>query len=302
MLILFFWSGLIDAEGSFILIIAKSKSDKLGWSIRPKFSIELHIKDIKILYQLQKYLGGIGKLYAYHNRAIYTINYVKELNKLFAHFESFPLLTQKAADFILFKQAITIMSYKAHLTIKGLNDIVNIKASMNLPLSNMLKENFKAYMPVGRPLIGSNNALDPSWIAGFVTGEGNFYVAIAKNASKRGYRVQLRFIITQHERDEKLMLMIISFIGSGNIYKYPSKPAVAIEIRNFSYITNKIIPLFDQYLIQGIKFLDYLDWCKVHNLNERSSLKKMHLTSEGLNGIKSLKAGVNKDRDFTLNK
>jgi hypothetical protein len=50
----------------------------------------------------------------------------------------------------------------AHLTLEGLNQIVNIKASMNLGLSDMLKSEFKEYSPVERPEINSENVLDPS--------------------------------------------------------------------------------------------------------------------------------------------
>ena len=39
------------------------------------------------------------------------------------------------------------MSNKVHLTIEGLNQIVNIKASMNLGLSDKLKSEFAGYTP-----------------------------------------------------------------------------------------------------------------------------------------------------------
>jgi len=51
--------------------------------------------------------------------------------------EKYPLLTQKAADFLLFKKAVELVNNKAHLTVEGVKEIVNIKASMNLGLSDM---------------------------------------------------------------------------------------------------------------------------------------------------------------------
>ena len=53
------------------------------------------------------------------------------------------------------------MNSKAHLTLEGLKQIVNIKASMNLGLSDMLKSEFKGYSPVERPVINSENTPDP---------------------------------------------------------------------------------------------------------------------------------------------
>jgi hypothetical protein len=52
---------------------------------------------------------------------------------------------------------------KAHLTVEGLNQIVNIKASLNLGLSDMLKSEFAGYTPVKRPVINYHNViLDPN--------------------------------------------------------------------------------------------------------------------------------------------
>ncbi|GAA5137731.1 hypothetical protein GCM10023339_78190 [Alloalcanivorax gelatiniphagus] len=124
-----------------------------------KFQIGLHSKDLNLLYLLQKYLGGIGSIHLARNRDIvnYSIDSIEDLNKLILHFDKYPLLTQKAADFLLFKQAVKLVNDKAHLTVEGLNRIVNIKASMNLGLSDMLKSEFAGYTPVERPIINYVN-------------------------------------------------------------------------------------------------------------------------------------------------
>ena len=44
--------------------------------------------------------------------------------------------------------------------------------------------------------------------------------------------------------------------------------------------------------IQGVKCLDYLDWCKVAELMKY----KAHLTQEGLDQIRKIKAGMNRGR------
>jgi len=109
-------------------------------------------------------LGDIGSIHLARNRDIvnYSIDSNEDLNKLIIHLEKYPLLTQKAADFLLFKQAVKLVNNKAHLTVEGLNQIVNIKASMNLGLSNMLKSEFDGYTPVERPVINYNVMLDPN--------------------------------------------------------------------------------------------------------------------------------------------
>nr|QBM31582.1 hypothetical protein [Arthrobotrys musiformis] len=122
------------------------------------------------------------------------------------------------------------MNNKVHLTKEGLYQIINIKTSMNLGLSDMLKSEFNEYIPVERPVINTENIPDPYWIAGFVSGEGNFSVNITKSTNKIGKRVQLRFRVTQHERDLKLLEVLIKYLGTGSIYKYPNQPA-----RNFFF-------------------------------------------------------------------
>ena len=63
---------------------------------------------------------------------------------------------------------------------------------MNLGLSDMLKSEFAGYTPVERPVINSDNViLDPHWISGFVSAEGNFDVRMPSTNSKLGNRVQL---------------------------------------------------------------------------------------------------------------
>jgi hypothetical protein len=243
-----FWTGLIDAEGSFSIIIDRNKTRKLGWRVQAKFQMGLHKRDLSLLLQLQKCLGGIGSIYINPtlNKVNFSVDSNKDLTNLIIQLEKYILLTQKAADFILFKEVVKLMNNKAHLTVEGLHQIINIKAAMNLGLSDLLKSEFIDFTPVKRQVINTENIPDPNWIAGFVTGEGNFDVRINQQSSNKiGYRVQLRLRISQHERDIKLMECISKYLGSGKIYKYPGKSAVVLTIFNFSDITNKIIPFFD---------------------------------------------------------
>ena len=73
------------------------------------------------------------------NMVNFSIDSIKDLINLINHFEKYPLQTQKAADFLLFKQVVNIMVNKDHLSIEGLHQIINIKASMNLGLSDFFK-------------------------------------------------------------------------------------------------------------------------------------------------------------------
>lgn len=110
----------------------------------------LHIKDKPLLSQFQQSLGGLGSIYesSNPNKVNYMIGTKKDLAKLINFLEKYPLFTQKpppyggAADYILFKEVVELMSNKAHLSIEGLNKVINIKAAMNLGLSDNLKSEF----------------------------------------------------------------------------------------------------------------------------------------------------------------
>ena len=291
------WSGLIDGEGSFSIIIDKNKIRKIGWRVQLKFQIGLHTKDLNLLCLLQEYLGGIGSIHLARNRDIanYSIDSVKDLYKLIDHLERYPLLTQKAADLLLFKKAVELVNSKAHLTYEGLKELINIKASMNLGLSDALKSEFSGCTPVERPVINNDNfIISPKWLSGFISAEGNFDVRIPSTNSKLGYRVQLRFRISQHSRDYILMQKIAEYFGSGKIYKYGGKHAVSLTVVEFEPITNTLIPFLNENPIIGIKLYDYMDWCKIHSL----MFNRSHLTVEGINSIRKIKSGMNRGRDI----
>lgn len=106
------------------------------------------------------------------------------INVIIPHFDSYPLITQKFSDYILFKQVVLLMLDN---TLEGVQKIVNIRASLNWGLSKNLKEAFPRVVPVKRPSVVNNAAytnLSPEWLAGFATGESNFFISVQK--SKNG--------------------------------------------------------------------------------------------------------------------
>jgi len=201
------------------------------------------------------------------------------------------LLTQKLADYLLFKQAFDLIKSKEHLEIEGLNKIVNIKAIINKGLSDYLKAAFPNTIPVQRLQISNKKISDPYWLAGFTSGEGCFYVKIKKSSSHRiGFQVELVFHLTQHFRDEQLMKSIISYFKVGKCY-YRNE-AIDFKVTKIEDLTKIIIPFFDKYPIVGIKSQDYEDFKRVVELMNNGA----HLTYEGLEKIRLIKSGMNKGR------
>lgn len=84
---------------------------------------------------------------------------------------------------MLFKQVMDLMKCKKHLTLEGLLDIVNIKASMN---TETILAEFPDLVPAIRPSVPDlKDPIDPNWMAGFVSGEGCFSLSIKKSVSSK---------------------------------------------------------------------------------------------------------------------
>jgi len=292
-----FVTGFTDAEGSFTISIYSDNKAPTKIRVMARFKIGLNKKDLPLLLQFKKFFGGIGTI-TYDkadNAWIYSVSSITELlNVIIPHFMNYPLLTQKAADFNLFVQIVQLMNKGAHLNHAGLQLIVNIKASLNKGSSDFVVSKFPIINPVKRDIIKTTNIPDPHWISGFVSGDGNFDAGIRKATNTRKERVYLRFRLNQHERDLKLMELIIKYFGAGRIEcdKRIEHSVVTLVIGNFSDITNNIIPFFDQYPILGVKYLDYLDWANIANI----MILGKHKTPEEFEKIKLIEARMNKGR------
>jgi hypothetical protein len=94
------------------------------------FKIGLHKKHAVLLYSIQKFFG-VGKIYHEKDVVYYQVFSNKDLLLIVDHFDKYPLITQKFADYCLFKKAFDIVKNKQHLSKKGLREIVSLKASLN---------------------------------------------------------------------------------------------------------------------------------------------------------------------------
>jgi hypothetical protein len=213
-----FITGFTDAEGCFSVEIMKDSRNpkKINYNYNLCFKIGLHRRDRALLEEIQKYFGGIGSITVLDENAyLYRVASIKNLKLIIDHFDKYPLITEKLADYLLFKQAFELISRKEHLTKEGLNKLIAIKSVVNKGLSPDLKAVFPNVIPVQRPLAVSQVIQDPHWLAGFVSGEGCFFVNIYKGSTKTGFKVALRFKISQSSRDEVLMKSLSSYLDCG---------------------------------------------------------------------------------------
>jgi hypothetical protein len=127
------------------------------------FGIDLHKKDLPLLVKLRSDFGaGSIAINEKRDSASYVVISLVDLTKvIIPHFNENPLTTKKQADFELFKKVVEKMNRKEHLTVKGLQEIVNLRASMNLGLTDKLKIAFPNTKPVFRPDVELKEIPDP---------------------------------------------------------------------------------------------------------------------------------------------
>lgn len=185
---------------------------------------------------------------------------------------------------------------------EGIRDIIKLKSALNLGLSDKLRREFnitseeeKAVAVYKGELGNEELPLNIQWVVGFTSGEGNFMIGLRKEG-KLGKIPQLRFQLTQYIRDEELFRRLVSFLGCGNVYVRNSNKRQAVEfsVQNFTENIDKIIQIFRDNPILGVKALDFADWSTASEIMK----VKGHLTPEGLDKICQLKAGMNKERNI----
>ena len=223
---------------------------------------------------------------------MFQVTKLGDLVLIFEHFKLYPLKTKKYADFLLIIKAFEIIKDQKHITIEGLHELISIRASLNKGLPLRLKKAFPSIKPILRPEV-SNLYLEKRqyssshWLAGFVSGKGTFFIQTSKSKThKLGISVALNFYVVQNIRDSYLLASFAQIFGCGSFNIVEKSGIVTFSVRNLSEITDKIIPFFEEYKIQGVKAKDFYDFKEASILMK----SKSHLTIEGLDQILLIKS------------
>ena len=305
-----FITGFTEAEGSFIiLVLANNYASR--WRVKANFAIKLNKKDLALLEAIKDSLG-VGKIYISGDFAYYRVEAFKDLEVIIRHFDTYPLITVKKVDYMLFKQAFMLIRQRKHLTKKGLLEIVRIKSYLNKGLPDLLKKEFKVYNELDdkKADFKFDGIKDPNWVAGFTSGDGSFNI---KTTETREGKVQLRYAVDLHIREKDVIIGLYNYlitygkehstVAGCHITQETSKlehavpiyiheESVEVQIVNFSDIIGIIIPFFETYEIQGQKKLDFLDFKRVADM----VAKKQHLSGQGYKEILQIKQKMNLNR------
>src|SRR5690606_5400817 len=245
-------------------------------------------KDLSLLERVQDYFK-VGSIIKNERSCKYFVGSIEDLIKIISHFDKYPLITQKHADYLLFKEILSIVKNGLHLTEDGLLRILSIKASMNKGLPAKLTESFPGIVPVTRPQVLENKLVDPHWLAGFTTGDGTFMIRIIEDSNSRmGYKPQLIYSVIQHIRDEMLIRSLVDYLDCGRVFIYDN--ALKFEVYKFSDLVDKILPFFQKYNLGGVKLHDFNCFVLAVEIIQN----KGHFTKEGLEKLRKIKSNLYK--------
>lgn len=133
-------SGFVAGDGGFSIYVRSAKDYIISEKVDYRFHVAQHSKDIELIKLLIKYFN-CGQVFLRSNVNTSRCDFIVQdskslLEKVIPHFDTYPLLNLKQQDYLCFKECMTIIKSKRHLTIQGLDRIKKLNLQMN---SNRLK-------------------------------------------------------------------------------------------------------------------------------------------------------------------
>jgi LAGLIDADG endonuclease len=122
----------------------------------------------------------------------------------------------------------------------------------------------------------------PSYISGYVDGEGCFTVSISPRPTLRvGWEVRPSLSVSQNGDRDEVLLAIQDHFGCGTIRPDRSDKTVKWEVRSLPLLIDRVIPHFHRYPLRSGKSADFELFASTCG----AMASGRHLESEGLREI-----------------
>lgn len=266
-------AGLWEGDGH--IWIPKTMYAPSGKLYIPHFVITFDERDYPLVICLQKIIGG----YVYHNAKNHAY-------------------TLKITTISGLSNIISLIN--GHLRTPKIHKFNQLIKWMN----EKNKGSFFVHPLFDCYLVDTSPLLDNAWFSGFLDADGSFDIRI-REKSKEGNsknRVEARMRLEQRKIDPNTGLSYASVFES-IAATFEIIINTSIHNKNISYyiieITSpvklrKLIEYLDKFPLFSSKFLNYQDFRTCVNM----MLIKEHLTLEGREKIKLIKAGMNRKRTY----
>ena len=130
----------------------------------------------------------------------------------------------------------------------------------------------------------------PSYISGYVDGEGCFNVSIAPRKTLRvGWEVRPSLSVSQNGDRSEVLLAIQDYFGCGTLRPDRSDSTLKWEIRSLPLLVERVLPYFETYPLLSGKQRD----AELFSAVCRRMLEGEHLEAAGLTAIVRLVGQMN---------
>ena len=134
--------------------------------------------------------------------------------------------------------------------------------------------------------------LEPSWIVGFVDGEGCFSVSVHRSRMMHrhgGWQLQPSFHVYQHQDHRDVLDAMITTFGCGRVRsKGPKNAVYAYAVESLRDLETAIVPFFERHPLV-VKRGDFVAFAQIVG----SMRRREHLTRDGFERVVRLAYGMN---------
>ena len=276
-------SGFVDGQASFNIQKIKKKTSIVV--LRHRFIVSQDKRSVSVLYALKQSFkcGTVHK--AGGNMMFFQVSKIAHLQTIIIpFFQKYTLKTFKSEDFRLFVESLEnyVSSHqKIHIIEKHTENTIYIKPVLDYISKNHSAKHSETFIPAF-----TYNFSD-RWFCGFIDAEGCFFVSLVKDYP----RPQL--IIGLQSKEKPLLIELQKFLKCGTLRTRKDNTEILqiVSSRDLErYIFPKLQTKGGAVLLKTSKRLSYQKFRKIVRL----VVEKKHYTIEGLEKIKILKNGLNK--------
>src|SRR5262245_40257292 len=124
-----------------------------------------------------------------------------------------------------------------------------------------------------------------AYIAGFVDGEGSFYVAICRNAGTRaGWQLVPAFHVSQNAERREVLDLIAQRLGCGRIrenHRASRDTRLVLVVRRREDLLTRVIPFFETQPLLSSKQRDFVVFAGIF----RAMATVKHLAADGFDAL-----------------
>ncbi len=126
-------TGYADGEGCFTVTFNRRPAMRVGWELRPSFSVSQNEDKRQVLDMIRDYFGCgyIRRDFSDKTVKFEIRDHAELMTKVIPHFQKYPFFSTKQKDFELFVKICRMVDDEKHLTRSGFVEIVELAYRMN---------------------------------------------------------------------------------------------------------------------------------------------------------------------------